>query len=91
MSTASQYSWTYNLVWKLLHNDPDAISLFNGNPFPGKPPRFIRAEIYSYRFAKPGNAQGHWWEREPLGEWIPPLSADNQSLVEFLKSTGWVK
>ena len=91
MSTASQYSWTYNLVWKLLHNDPDAISLFNGNPFPGKPPRFIRAEIYSYRFAKPGNAQGHWWEREPLGEWIPPVSADNQSLVEFLKSTGWVK
>ena len=91
MSTASQYPWTYNLVWKLLHNDPDAISLFNGNPFPGKPPRFIRAEIYSYRFAKPGNAQGHWWEREPLGEWIPPLSADNQSLVEFLKSTGWVK
>ena len=55
MSTPDQYPWTYNLVYKLLHNDPGVISLFAGNPFPGKPPRFIRATLYQYAFAKPGN------------------------------------
>jgi hypothetical protein len=42
MSTADEYPWTLNLVSKLLQNDPRAIGLFAGNPFPEKPPRFIR-------------------------------------------------
>jgi hypothetical protein len=42
MSTADEYPWTRSLVLKLLHNDPSAIGLFAGNPFPDHPPRFIR-------------------------------------------------
>jgi hypothetical protein len=91
MSTPDQYPWTINLVWKLLHNDPDALSLFADNPFPGKPPRFIRAVLYRYKFANPGNPQGLFWTREPLGIWIPATSSDDQLLVKFLKSEGWVK
>jgi hypothetical protein len=91
MSTPGQYPWTYNLVWKLLHNDQEALSLFTGNPFPGKPPRYVRAVLYKYQFAKPGNPQRLWWEREPLGEWIPPVSIDNAQLIKFLKYQGWVK
>jgi hypothetical protein len=89
MSTADQYPWTYNLVWKLLHNDPGALSLFASTPFHDKPPRFIRAEIYRYQFAKPGNPQHLWWQRQPLGEWIAPVTAGNPQLTDFLKSTGW--
>ena len=33
MSTYDEYPWTLHLVWKLLHNDPGALSLFGGNPF----------------------------------------------------------
>jgi len=91
MSTPDQYPWTYNLVWKLLHNDPGAVSLFAGNPFPVKPPRFIRAELYSYKFAKPDNAQGLYWTRERLGDWIPALSVDDTRLVKFLEGEGWVR
>jgi hypothetical protein len=91
MSSADQYPWTYNLVWKLLHNDPDAVSLFADNPFPGKPPRFIRAVLYRYQFVKPGNPQGLWWTRERIGDWMPVLSADNPQLVKFLKYEGWVR
>jgi len=90
MSTADQYPWTYNLVWKLLHNDPGAVGLFAENPFPGKPPRYIRAVLYRYQFAKPGNPQGLYWTRERIGDWIPILSTDNQQLIRFLKSEGWV-
>ncbi|GEO09780.1 lipase maturation factor family protein [Segetibacter aerophilus] len=35
MAAPSDYPWTYNLVWKLLHNDKGTLSLFAGNPFPG--------------------------------------------------------
>jgi len=91
MSWPDQYPWTLNLVWKLLHNDPGAISLFAGNPFPDKPPRFIRAELYRYRFTKPGDPQGLFWERERIGDWISPVSADDARLVKFLQGAGWVR
>jgi hypothetical protein len=91
MSTADQYPWTYNLVWKLLHNDPGAVSLFAGNPFPNKPPRFIRAVLYRYQFAKPGNPQGLYWTREKIGDWMPALSVNDPQLVKFLRYEGWVR
>ena len=91
MSTAEEYDWTYNLVWKLLHNDPNAVGLFAGNPFPGKPPRYVRAVLYRYRFAKPDNPQGLWWNRERISIWIPALSANDPRLITFLKSSGWIR
>ena len=91
MGTAEQYPWTFNLVWKLLHNDPGAPGLFAGNPFPYQPPRFIRAVLYRYRFAKPGNPDGLYWEREKIGDWIPVLSADDQRLVKFLRNEEWLR
>lgn len=90
MSTADQYPWTYNLVWKLLHNDPNTISLFAGNPFPDSPPRYIRASLYRYSFAKPGNPQGLYWIRERLSDWISPLSSNNAHLIKFLEYKGWI-
>jgi len=90
MSTPDQYRWTINLLWKLLHNDPEATGLFAGNPFPGKPPRFIRAVLYRYKFAKPGNSQRHYWERERISDWLPVTSADDPRLIKFLKSEGWI-
>ena len=91
MSTSQEYPWTYNLVWKLLHNDRNATSLFESNPFPYKPPRYIRAVLYRYRFAEPGNAQKVWWRRERIGLWLPPLSANDERLISYLKYEGWLK
>ncbi|MFI5161471.1 MAG: lipase maturation factor family protein [Sphingobacteriales bacterium] len=91
MSTADQYPWTYNLVWKLLHNDPSAVSLFAGNPFPNKRPRYIRAVLYRYHFAKPGNPQGLYWTRERIGDWIPAVSVNDAQLIKFLQYEGWLK
>ena len=89
MSSPDEYPWTLNLVSKLLHNDAGALSLFAGNPFPDKPPRYVRAVLYRYTFAKPGNPQGFWWNRQRLNIWLPPMSANDQRLNEFLKSAGW--
>ena len=90
MSSPDQYPWTLNLVWKLLHNDSRTVSLFAGNPFADKPPRYIRAVLYRYRFAKPGNPQGLYWNRELVGLWLPAMSANDPRLIDFVKTEGWV-
>src|SRR5262249_3163434 len=41
MASVQEYPWTVHLVWKLLHNDPGALGLFAGNPFPDAPPRYV--------------------------------------------------
>lgn len=91
MSTADEYPWTLNLVSKLLHNDNDAVRLFAENPFPEKPPRFIRVVLYRYSFAKPGNRDGRYWNREQVSvDWIPAMSVNDPRLISFLKGYGWM-
>jgi Lipase maturation factor len=89
MSTPQEYPWTLNLIWKLLHNDANALSLFAGNPFSKHPPKFIRATLYRYKFAPLGNPGGQWWIREGLGTWLPPLSTEDPRLRRFLQEAGW--
>jgi len=91
MDSPDEYTWTFNLVWKLLHNDRNAVGLFAENPFPHKPPRYIRAVLYRYSFAKPGNSNGLWWNRERLGLWLPAMSVNDSSLVTYLKGMGWIR
>jgi len=91
MSRPEQYPWTLHLIWKLLDNDPETLSLFRGNPFPGKPPRYIRAMLYRYEFAPAGNPEGNWWKREELGLWLPPLTANDPRLISFLRQAGWLQ
>ena len=90
MSTPDQYPWTLHLVWMLLHNDPNALALLGANPFPARPPRYVRAVLYRYQFAAPGNPQGNWWKREELGLWLPPLSVTDPRLINLLKQAGWL-
>ena len=90
MGGPNDYPWTLNLIWKLLHNDPGAVGLFRSNPFPQKPPRYIRAVWYRYSFVRP-NPQGLWWKREKLDLWLPPLSADNPELINLVERVGWIK
>ena len=91
MASPEEYPWTWNLVWKLLHNDPDTLSLFAGNPFPDHPPKFVRAVLYVYHFAKPGNPEHVYWTRDRIGPWLPAYSVDSPNLLDVLHREGWVK
>jgi hypothetical protein len=88
MGEVNDEPWTVHLVWKLLHNDPLALGLLAGNPFPGAPPRYIRARLFRYQLAPLGSR--HWWTRQELGEWMPPLSTDDPRLQKFLRLYGWL-
>ena len=88
MSSPNDYPWTLRFVWKLLHADKGTLSLLAGNPFPDRPPRYVRARLYIYRFAPAGS--GRYWDRELVGDWIPPLSVDDARLLNFLRAYGWL-
>jgi hypothetical protein len=55
------------------------LGLLEKNPFPGRPPRYVRAVTYDYRFStwdehrKSGSSTGVWWHREPRGQYLPPV------------------
>ncbi len=91
MSTADDYPWTKNLVWKLLHNNAMTLSLFANNPFPDHPPRYIRAVLYRYAFTKPGDLKGMYWHREKVGIWLRAMSVADEELKWFLKAEGWIE
>jgi len=68
--------WLVSLLYKLLTGDRDALRLLRVNPFPGTPPRFVRARLYHYRFTtwQQLRRTGAWWERTLAGEYISPVS-----------------
>ncbi len=61
---------------RLLVNDPAVLSLFNSNPFPQIPPRYVRAVLWQYWFTTMAEKRrtGDWWRREYLGLYAPELT-----------------
>ena len=53
MSQPSDYEWFVPLLVKLLQGDPDTLGLLRSNPFPDRPPHYIRAQHYRYRLTTP--------------------------------------
>ncbi len=72
------YSWVALTEMRLLQNSPSVLSLFAGNPFPGDPPRQVRAVIWQYWFTDLATkrAQGLWWRREMRGLYAPTLERE---------------
>jgi hypothetical protein len=88
MASSAEYPWTLHFVWRLLHNDPGTLSLLRYNPFPVIPPHYIRARLYRYRFAPPGDPA--WWKREAIGEWLPALSVNDRQFRQILEAMDWL-
>lgn len=67
--------WFQFFLIKLLQGEKDVIALLRYNPFPDKPPRYIQAAIYEYKFSdfKTLWQTGKWWERTYLGLYSPTL------------------
>ncbi|KAI0228778.1 Lipase maturation factor 2 [Lamellibrachia satsuma] len=85
--------WLVNLVYRLLNNQPEVLALMGKNPFPNKPPKYIRANLYHYHFTQrdPKHqwySRSDWWVREKVREYLPAISLEDKGLVEYLKEAG---
>ena len=70
--------WLIRMMARLIEGSPAVTGLLETNPFPGKPPQFVRAMIYDYHFtsAAERKATHAWWKRELKGPYAPVLSRD---------------
>jgi hypothetical protein len=75
LATPLSHGWVLVFIEKLLVNDPPTLRLLRHNPFAEKPPTFIRASLYRYRFTtwRERRETGAWWVRARVGEYLPPL------------------
>jgi len=83
LSDFQHQGWLLSLCDRLLRNSAPVLKLFAGNPFPGAPPRYIRAVVYRYHFTDPATRRstGAWWRRERLGLYCPVLTLEAGQLV----------
>ena len=78
LGTPRENQWFVALIYRLLQGSPPTVGLLANNPFPDKPPHYIRAVFYRYRFTTLDELRqtSAWWKREELREYLPTLSLE---------------
>ena len=78
LDAPEQNPWLIGLIVRLLEGSRDVTGLLAHDPFPDKPPHYIRAMFYRYRFTtlEERRQTGAWWKRQELREYLPTISRD---------------
>jgi hypothetical protein len=82
--------WLIHLCGKLLAGDPTINELIAHNPFKDRPPLYVRALHYRYKYTKIGSRaakEGKWWTRRRIGIYIPII--DKKALDPIMKQQNW--
>jgi len=78
MEPPFRQQWLIAFLVKLLSADRPTLRLLRRDPFRGMRPAAVRANLYLYRFSgwSAPRGAGVWWERELVGEYLPPIVLD---------------
>lgn len=88
-STYDKQPWLLALTHRLLVGKPEVLALLDKHlsPFAKKPPKYIRASLYKYKYTPwSQRSVSTWWVREKVGEYFPAFSKDSPALIDFLKA-----
>jgi hypothetical protein len=79
LGTRRENTWFVSFLFRLLQGSPEVLSLLDRNPFPDRPPRYVRAVLYDYRFTDfaTQSERGTWWRREAISLYCPVMSLRN--------------
>ncbi|HEX5148355.1 MAG TPA: lipase maturation factor family protein [Candidatus Limnocylindrales bacterium] len=79
LSPAYGGAWFVRFVARLLEGDAPTLRLLRRNPFPDRPPRFVRARFFRYRFTtwRERRELGAWWVRRFEADYLPPVGLDD--------------
>ncbi len=66
LTTYQNVPWYQNFCARLLQGSPAVLALLAHNPFPGRPPRYLRGTLYRYHYGR-----ATWWTRERIGDYSP--------------------
>ena len=61
--------WFNRFILKLKQGSPEVLALLDKNPFEKAPPRFIRVQVFQYKFTNASERKetGFWWKARYLG------------------------
>jgi len=67
--------WFYRFTQRLLEGSESVGLLLSQNPFPGAPPRYLRARVFDYQFtdSQEKTVDGAWWSRTFIHVFLPPI------------------
>lgn len=72
----------------LLNDRMFSKTLISKNPFiNSKPPKYVKADLYLYKFANMKNSSTDWWTRRFERNYMPPVSFNQ--IEEYIKKLGW--
>jgi hypothetical protein len=76
ISPGYAHQWLTPLLQRLLRNDLPTLRLLRHNPFPDSPPRYVRAQLYEYRFTTLAELRRDraWWHRTLIGGYVRPMT-----------------
>ena len=75
LSPSYAEGWFVPFLARLLEGDRATLRLLGRNPFPERPPAYVRARLFRYRFTtwRERRETGAWWVRTPVGELVRPV------------------
>jgi hypothetical protein len=78
ISPGYAHQWLTPLLQRLLRNDRPTLRLLRHNPFPDSPPRYVRAQLYEYRFTTFAELRRDraWWHRTLIGGYVRPVALE---------------
>lgn len=78
LGSEEQSPWFQQFLNRILQGSWPVISLFDYDPFPSEPPRYVRALLYRYHYTTPQlrYKTGNIWKREYAGVYVPAYSLD---------------
>jgi hypothetical protein len=76
LGSAPREGWFYPFCLRLLEGSKPVLDLLATDPFPDRPPKYVRAQLYDYRFTRLGDAEDPkaWWKRRLLRPYTPVLT-----------------
>lgn len=86
-----QNLWVQRLMQRLLQGSEPVEHLFAVDPFPGHPPKYVRAELYDYRFSDPAlrARTGQPWVRSLDGLYFPKVSLADFARGPLKSAPAW--
>jgi hypothetical protein len=91
LGSINQNPWLLRLAIQLLKNNSDVLALIDkqsNTAFQFKPPTFIRANAYDYKFTQYTTNNNHtvqlWWQRKFDHEYFPMFSLNDSHIQHFL-------
>jgi hypothetical protein len=72
LDPAREREWFCAMLSRLRGHSEPVLNLLADNPFPARPPRFLRASLYRYRYSSPAERvrEGAVWQRLRVGDYL---------------------